>query len=553
MKKNKLTVIFTNRYLRFTIILLAGIFIGWLAFHPSKVKTETTGSLAEEPAATIWTCSMHPQIRMDKPGLCPICAMDLIPLVQGGSASVDPESIRMTEEAAMLARVETSVVSRQKPTSQVRLYGRVQVDERQLQNQVSHLSGRIEQLYASFTGETIETGQTLARIYSPEVITAQQELIEAAKTKSIQPAIYEAAKEKLRQWKLTDAQIDEVETSGTVQSTLAIISNTTGVVMERLVNEGDYVSRGTILYRIADLSKVWVMFDAYESDLQFLKKGDRMRFSLKAFPGTEFTGTIAFIDPVIDPITRVAKVRVEADNRSGRLKPEMFATGIVQSALSGYGNELVIPRSAVLWTGVRSVVYVKQPGSDEPAFRMREVTLGPSLGDGWVVKAGLTEGEKIVTNGAFSVDAAAQLEGKPSMMNPSGGASSNGHDHSTTSGTGSVDMNTLATGHEHDATATNDVNQSAVISHAEFRVEGNCEMCKERIETTAMSVSGVQSATWDMDKKVLHLEFNKSLTTSDDVQKALAQAGHDNNKYRARDEVYNKLPECCLYREDENR
>jgi Cu(I)/Ag(I) efflux system membrane fusion protein len=545
MKKNKLTGILTNRYLSFTIILLAGILIGWLIFHPSKVKEELKDSLTEEAAATIWTCSMHPQIRMDKPGKCPICGMDLIPLIKGGSATVDPDAIHMTEEAAMLARVETSVVSRQKPTRQIRLYGKVQVDERQLQNQVSHLSGRIEQLYASFTGETIEMGQTLAKIYSPEVITAQQELLEAAKTKSIQPSIYEAAKEKLRQWKLADAQIDAIETSGSVQYTLGIVSNTTGVVMERLVNEGDYVSRGTILYRIADLSKVWVMFDAYETDLQFLRKNDKMKFMLKAYPGTEFTGTIAFIDPVIDPVTRVAKVRLEADNRSGRLKPEMFATGIVQSVLSGYGDELVIPQSAVLWTGVRSVVYVKQPGgSDGPVFRMREVTLGPSLGDGWVVKAGLTDGEEVVTNGTFSVDAAAQLEGRPSMMNREGGSQAAVHDHSKMT----------AGGDEPEMTGMQMAAQQAPspdIVHSNFRVEGNCEMCKERIETTAMSVKGVESATWGIDNKMLHLAFNKSLTSLKTVQKAIAQAGHDNGKYKAPDEVYNSLPECCLYRDNE--
>jgi len=546
MKKNKLTGLLTNRYLNFIIILLAGFFIGWLVFHPSKVKEEQTDSYAEEAATTIWTCSMHPQIRMNEPGKCPICAMDLIPLVQGGSASVDPEAIHMTEEAAMLARVETSVVSRQKPARQVRLYGKVQVDERQLQNQVSHLSGRIEQLYASFTGESIELGQTLAKIYSPEVITAQQELLEAAKTKSIQPAIYEAAKEKLRQWKLTDAQIDEIESSGSVQSTPAIVSNTTGVVMERLVNEGDYVSRGTVLYRIADLSKVWVMFDAYESDLQFLRKNDKMKFMLKAYPGTEFTGTIAFIDPVIDPLTRVAKVRVEADNRSGRLKPEMYATGIVQSALSGYGDELVIPRSAVLWTGVRSVVYVKQPGSDEPVFRMREVTLGPSLGDGWVVKAGLTDGEEIVTNGTFSVDAAAQLEGKPGMMNREGGSQAAVHDHSKMTAGGDTPEIT-------EMPMTAQQAPSPDIIQSDFRVEGSCEMCKERIETTARSVKGVESATWGIDNKILHLAFNKSLTSLETVQKAIAQAGHDNGKYKAPDEVYKNLPECCLYREGENR
>ncbi len=523
MKKNRLTEIFNTRYVSPVLILSLGIFVGWLLFHPSEVKVETTGSHSEESATTIWTCSMHPQIRMDEPGKCPICGMDLIPLVQDGAASADPDAIRMTEEAAMLANVQTTVVSRQKPVREIQMYGKVQADEQKLQNQVSHLSGRIEKLHASFTGEAITNGQPLATIYSPEIITAQQELLEAAKTKTIQPAIYEAAKEKLHQWKLTDGQIEAIGNSGTVKPTIEIVSNTTGVVIERLVNEGDYVSRGTILYRIADLSKVWVLFDAYESDLQFLRKNDRLKFFLKAWPGTEFTGTIAFIDPVIDPTTRVAKVRVEADNRSGRLKPGMFATGIVQSALSGKGDELVIPRSAVLWTGRRSVVYVKQPGSEEPVFRMREITLGPGLEDSWVVKEGLSEGEEIVTNGTFSVDAAAQLEGKPSMMNRGSGLTA--------------------------ATVRTEKNATE-ITRTEFRVEGNCEMCKERIETTVMAVKGVESATWDIDNKMLSLAFNNSLTTLETVQKAIAEAGHDNGKYRAPDEVYKNLPACCLYRDN---
>lgn len=537
-----------NRYLSFTFILLAGIFIGWLVFHPSKVKTETNESSAEESAAAIWTCSMHPQIRMEEQGKCPICAMDLIPLVQGGSASIDPDAIRLTEEAAMLANVRTTVVSRKKPVMEVRLFGEVVTDERQLQNQVSHLSGRIEKLYISFTGETITAGQPLAKIYSPEFITAQQELREATKIKTIQPAIYEAAKEKLKQWKLTGPQIESIETSATVQSTVEIVSNTTGVVMQRVVNEGDYVSRGAVLYTIADLSEVWVLFDAYESDLQFIEKNDKIRFTLKAYPGTEFSGRVAFIDPVIDPVTRVAKVRVEADNRSGRLKPGMFATGIVESTLSGYGNELVIPRTAVLWTGKRSVVYVKQPGIEEPVFMMRQITLGPGLEDSWVVRAGLAEGDEVVTMGAFSVDAAAQLEGKPSMMNQSGGSISTGHDHGMVSGT-SHDVGSMSAGDKSQpGLSGNEVKPTSDDGHAVFRVEGLCEMCKGRIEATAKSVNGVKSAEWDIDTKQLHISYDKSHTDIDDVKRAIADAGHDNDKYRAPDEIYSALPECCLYR-----
>jgi Cu(I)/Ag(I) efflux system membrane fusion protein len=200
-------------------------------------------------------------------------------------------------------------------------------------------------------------------------------------------------------------------------------------VIARRVNTGDYVSAGTVLYEIADLSKVWVLFDAYESDLQFLRKGKKITFTLQAFPGSEFSGIIAFIDPVIDPVTRVAKVRVEVPNKSDRLKPEMFASGVVSSDLDEYRDEIVIPRSAVLWTGKRSIVYVKQPDTDEPVFKMREIELGPSLGESYVVINGLTDGEEIVTSGTFSVDASAQLEGKSSMMNPGGVKVSTGHNH----------------------------------------------------------------------------------------------------------------------------
>jgi Cu(I)/Ag(I) efflux system membrane fusion protein len=187
-----------------------------------------------------------------------------------------------------------------------------------------------------------------------------------------------------------------------------------------LVNTGDHVSQGSELFKIADLSKVWVMFDAYESDLQFLKKGEKISFTIQALPGIDFSGNIIFIDPVIDPVTRVAKVRVETGNQSGKLKPEMFATGIASTTLNEYRDNMVIPKTAVLWTGKRSVVYVKQAG-DEPIFILREIGLGPLLGESYVVIDGLTEGEEIVTSGTFSVDAAAQLEGKPSMMNPRGG------------------------------------------------------------------------------------------------------------------------------------
>jgi Cu(I)/Ag(I) efflux system membrane fusion protein len=407
-----------NKIITITVTLIVGIFLGWLLFHSGRKNEDKLDHSSEIVKGTIWTCSMHPQIRMSEPGKCPICGMDLIPLVQNNTSSVDPESIHLTGDAAQLANVLTTVVSRQKPVKEVRLYGKVQADERLLQSQVSQVPGRIEQLTVNFTGESIVKGQVLAQIYSPELINAQQELLEAAKIKQTQPAIYEAAKEKLRQWKLTDNQITTIEESGTAQNTVDVLSNTSGIVTAKRINIGDYVSQGTVLFEITDLSKVWILFDAYESDLRFLRKGEKISFTLQALPGDNYTGNIVFIDPVIDPTTRVAKVRVETGNQSGKLKPEMFATGIVSSSPEKFQNEIIVPHSAVLWTGKRSIVYVKQPGTNEPVFKLREIELGPDLGESYVIISGLSEGEEIVTSGTFSVDAAAQLEGKPSMMNP---------------------------------------------------------------------------------------------------------------------------------------
>lgn len=413
-----------QKILFISISLIIGLLLGWLLFrHPSNNEIKS-GQADEKVKPVIWTCAMHPQIRMAEPGKCPICGMDLIPLVQNSTSSIDTDAIYLSKDAAQLANVLTTVVTKNKPVKEVRLFGKVQADERLFQSQTSHLPGRIERLNINFTGESVVKGQLLAEIYSPELITAQQELLETAKTKQLQPELYEASREKLRLWKLTNDQISKIESSGVIQNNFDVLSNTSGTVTARRVNTGDHVSEGAVLFDIADLSKVWIMFDAYESDLQFLHIGEKLSFILQALPGTKFTGNIIFIDPVIDPVTRVAKVRVETENQSGILKPEMFATGIVSSVLSKYTENVVIPESAVLWIGKRSVVYVKQPGSNEPVFKIREVELGPMLGDSYVITSGLSEGEEVVTNGTFSVDAAAQLEGKPSMMNPTGGQTS---------------------------------------------------------------------------------------------------------------------------------
>jgi membrane fusion protein, copper/silver efflux system len=416
----KIKKIISNKYITGTLLVLAGLLLGLVIFHGPHNEKASQEQTTDENKKTIWTCAMHPQIRMDHPGKCPICGMDLIPLLKN-TAPVNPDAVVMTEEGIKLAEVQTSIVSRQKPVKTIQLYGKIQADERLIQTQPAHIPGRIEKLFVNFTGEEVRQGQAIAQIYSPELVTAQKELMEALKMKEMQPGLLDATRAKLRQWKFTDSQIADIEDSGATKTVFDVYATVSGIVINKSVSVGDYVSQGAPLYEIADLSYVWALFDAYETDLPWIRKGDRINFTLQSQPGKEFTGKVSFIDPVINPQTRVASIRLEIPNRGNILKPDMFATGKLTAHLATLGNSLVIPQTSVLWTGTRSVVYVKLADSKEPTFIMREITLGPSLSNSFVVTDGLMEGEEIVTNGTFSVDASAQLEGKPSMMNPEGG------------------------------------------------------------------------------------------------------------------------------------
>jgi Cu(I)/Ag(I) efflux system membrane fusion protein len=456
---------------------------------------------------------MHPQIRQDKPGKCPLCAMDLIPLKTAGTAVevTGSDEIMLSKEAVALADIQTAKAVRGNPVKDIRLYGTIQADERLSRSQTSHVNGRIEKLYVNFTGETVRQGQVIASVYSPELLTAQQELLEAVKISATQPDILSAAREKLRLLKLTDAQIAGIEQSGKASAQVDITANTGGIVVSMKVEQGDYAGQGTALFDLIDLSSVWAVFDAYETDLPCLKTGDRVEYTVQALPDKRFSGKITFINPVLDKTTRTAKIRVETSNAGMLLKPEMYATANVSASLKQYSDRIIVPKTAILWTGKRSIVYVKRPGSEAAVFKLREVELGVSLGDSYVILSGIAEGEEIVTNGVFAIDASMQLEGKQSMMNVE---------------------TSPPTGSEHLTTA----------------VQGLCEMCRERIEKAAKEIDGVISAGWDASTKQLHLHYDPSKTAPDSVLKAIAAAGHDTDRYRAGDSVYDALPECCKYR-----
>lgn len=418
-----------NKYTILVLTLILGGLIGWL-IKPSNQQTNELSDHQNIKSSNhqLWTCSMHPQIRQDHPGNCPICGMELVPLNDGGETVLGAGEIRMSNEAMKIAEVQTSLVEKTTPYKEVYLPGKVKADERQIASITSRFSGRIEKLYVSFTGQKVRKGTRLATIYSPDLVTAQKELFEAKKFENTNPSFYQAALNKLKLWDLTDKQIEAILQKSEPQFYFDVLAPQSGTVTDRVVTQGDYVKEGSELFKIANFGRVWVMFDAYEIDLPWIKTGDKIHLTVKSLPNEEFTSTVTFIDPVINPQTRVASIRTEINNSGGKLKPEMFATGILKANLPGKEQALIIPKTSILWTGKRAVVYVKKP-EDDHIFSYREIELGPQTGDFYVVKNGLLEGEEIATNGVFKIDAAAQLQSKQSMMNPEGGKVSTGHNH----------------------------------------------------------------------------------------------------------------------------
>lgn len=399
--------------------MLVGLGIGYLLFFQASTGVEPMNNdhnhadLGSDE--TTWTCSMHPQIRQNEPGVCPICEMDLIPLE--ANTSNDPLILEMTPEAVKLAQIETTVIgSTGSAEKTLSLSGKIQADERLSASQVAHIPGRIEQLFVTFTGEQVRRGQKLAIIYSPELITAQRELLEAVKLQDVNADLLTAARKKLTYWKIAPEEIQAIEESGQIQETFTLLADASGIVTGRRVAVGDYLKQGEVLFDLVSLNRLWVLFDAYEEDLATIQLGDRIEFTTPAVPNKIFKTRISFIDPMIDSKTRVTSLRGEINNPGQILKPEMFVRGHTQSPIKT-NQQLLIPKSAVMWTGQRSVVYVKVPDSVIPSFKFREITLGNRMGDQVLVEAGLEAGEELVTYGNFSIDAAAQLNNQASMMN----------------------------------------------------------------------------------------------------------------------------------------
>jgi len=406
------------------LAILGGLLVGYLIFGGSSHADVTEDHNHNE----MWTCSMHPQIMQPEPGDCPICGMDLIP-AESGDDGLAPDQFKMTKNAMALADIRTTTVgSGTSGDNTLILSGTIEENEKAVATQASYFDGRIEKLFVNFEGEQVRSEQKLATIYSPELVSAQQELVTAASLKESQPALYNAVRNKLKLWKLSENQIEQIEKSGQVREYFPVYANVSGTVSEIMIKAGDYVNQGSPLFKIANLNYVWAVFDVYENQVSLLKEGQKIDIVTNAYPDTKFDAKISFIDPVLNSATRTIKVRAVLQNPNGQLKPGMFVAGSLGLTSKMKHNMIVIPESAVLWTGERSVVYIKTKPND-PTFAMREVTLGDLLNEGYIVLNGLQNGDEIVTNGTFTVDAAAQLKGKKSMMNEEFGKAKTGHEN----------------------------------------------------------------------------------------------------------------------------
>jgi Cu(I)/Ag(I) efflux system membrane fusion protein len=425
---------FIEKHTKISIaILLASVLLIGNLLEPartSSVQPALQPKAQAQEKTTVWTCSMHPQIRATEPGLCPICSMELVPVSSGeeDEEATNLQGLKLSDDAKKLIELETSTVRRIDLKPKVRLIGKITADESRLKTISARFSGRIEKLYVDYTGYEIKKGSRMADIYSPELISAQEELLQAIRSitydkdsAKIQVQILQdnlkSAEKKLKLWGISESQIETLKTKMKVSETFPVYSPVNGLVTEKKIQEGDYIKTGSILFTVTDLSKIWVELEAYETDQYLIETGQKAKIKIASHPGKYFEGNIIYIDPLLDNRKRTVNVRMEVNNPKGLLKPGMLAEATLKTtSATGNSNPLIIEDTAPLITGKRAIVYIEKP--DGNSYEGREIVLGPKIGRFYIVESGLDEGEKVVTRGNFKIDSELQIRAKKSMMSP---------------------------------------------------------------------------------------------------------------------------------------
>lgn len=457
------------------VVAAIGVVALVLAATLMNPKSGTDASISASSGsreAEVWTCSMHPQIRLPKPGNCPICSMPLI-RIEGDAKSPATEEpmLQLSEHARAMASVETIPVERRRLSYELRAVGKVQYNETALATVTSRVDGYIERLFVDFTGVEVREGDHLVEIWSPDLFIAQEELFSELRS-ATNPRL--GAKLKLQRLGLTLPQVDELIRTRTATERVTLLSPITGTVTEKMVVQKSAVKAGDVLYRLANLQSVWVYLDVYEYELARVRYGQTVEINSDAFPQT-LTGRVWFINPTVSDESRTVKVIVNIPNEEKKLKPGMFVSATIRAKLLANGEaaptgvegqwtcpmhaqlllpepgpcplckmplvqipgarkevspdeELVlsVPTSAILDSGMRQLVYVeRQPGE----FAAVEVKVGPRAGDFFPVISGLKEGDRVATRGNFLLDSQFQIRGLPSLFNKEGQVMAPGHQH----------------------------------------------------------------------------------------------------------------------------
>jgi membrane fusion protein, copper/silver efflux system len=397
---------------------------GGVAIGPAK---EAAAGAA--PARATYQCPMHPTVVQDHPGDCPICGMKLVAMQAGpggapaSDAATTPSglaTVSIDPQRQQLIGLRTASVTRGPVGGNVRTIGRVAMDQTRVKHVNVKVAGFVERIFVDFIGKPVRAGDPLFTLYSPDLVSAQNEYLLALHThRALSGAgagggagddLVASSRRRLKLWDVTDAEIEELERTGKPKKTLTIYSPIAGVVNQKTIVEGMTVEAGGMPYEIVDLSLVWVLADVYESELARVHVGDRGTLQLEAYPGRTFEGKVVFIDPTLDPRTRTAKARLEFQNPTGELKPELF--GNVR--LRGVQRDgLRIPVDAVVPTGAESVVFV---ALGDGKFQPRAVLLGQGDGEQVEVLAGLAEGDSVVTRANFLVDSESRLKASLAAM-----------------------------------------------------------------------------------------------------------------------------------------
>lgn len=368
--------------------------------------------------ADVYTCPMHPSVRSNKPGVCPICHMTLVKVSSGNSdtsSSLPKESVALSTSKQVLANISTQPAMSKILTQEITLAGKIDYPEPNAQQITTRYAGRIEHLYASYVGQEVRRGDRIADLYSPDAIAAQREFLialyasdqnqlnaERASDSSVD--LRSQSRSKLKLWGFTDGQIDTLAYTKIVRTIVTVYSPISGTIMRKNVDLQSYIAAGDPLFEVADLRKVWLQLDAYESDLPSIRIGAPLTAQIDAFPSETFQGTISFVGAVVEPSTRTVRIRATLENKSMKLKPQMFAHGVIHIRLT---KSVVVPASAVIENGKRTVVWV---AVGQGRFEPRIVSLGLRAGDMYQVLDGLREGEMIAVSGGYLIDSESQLQ-----------------------------------------------------------------------------------------------------------------------------------------------